>query len=114
MKRTAKQAANQRKWLAKIGPDMIRQLYREAKWRERGIQPPTRPEPKVCECCRKVPGGIKRLCLDHDHVTGEFRGWLCSKCNTALGMLGDTLADAQNLVSYLTRVAKINILPRHT
>lgn len=29
------------------------------------------------------------LCIDHCHKTGEFRGFLCKKCNTALGMLND-------------------------
>lgn len=28
----------------------------------------------------------KRLCLDHDHATGEFRGWLCDRCNKLIGM----------------------------
>lgn len=31
-----------------------------------------------CDCA-------KRLALDHDHQTGEFRGWLCEKCNRRLG-----------------------------
>lgn len=30
-----------------------------------------------------------KLCLDHSHSTGEFRGFLCRKCNTMLGGASD-------------------------
>ena len=41
------------------------------------------------------------LHLDHDHATGEKRGWLCPACNTALGLLQDNPTTLQNLIEYL-------------
>jgi hypothetical protein len=39
--------------------------------------------------------------LDHDHETGEFRGWLCHYCNTNLGRFGDSLDGLQPIIQYL-------------
>lgn len=46
-----------------------------------------------------------RLHLDHDHATGVFRGWLCRKCNTALGLLEDSPERALALMKYAEHVA---------
>lgn len=44
-----------------------------------------------CAVCRTdKPGGRgERWHIDHDHVTGQVRGLLCGKCNSAIGLLGD-------------------------
>lgn len=42
-----------------------------------------------------------RLHIDHDHATGKVRGWLCSDCNTALGLLHDSLEKINGLKKYL-------------
>jgi hypothetical protein len=56
------------------------------KWR--GLPEPTRPCPAVCEICGQSPQ--KALHLDHDHLTNEFRGWLCNNCNLGIGSFRDS------------------------
>ena len=43
----------------------------------------------------------KRICVDHDHKTGEVRGILCASCNTALGLLKDDVDRMTRAVQYL-------------
>ncbi len=48
----------------------------------------------VCAICRlperrRLHGKIVRLSVDHDHLTGQVRGLLCSLCNTGLGNMFD-------------------------
>jgi hypothetical protein len=49
-------------------------------------------------------------------VSGAFRGWLCHKCNTGLGKLGDDIADIRRSIAYMTRwlarVAESNLAQR--
>ena len=40
-------------------------------------------------------------CLDHDHKSGKFRGWLCNKCNSALGWLEDDINYVRRALNYL-------------
>ena len=57
------------------------------------------PKLNTCSCCGATD---RRMALDHDHKTLEFRGWICNKCNTAIGMLGDSLAGVLNAALYLS------------
>lgn len=59
-----------------------------------------RPRPDVCEVC-EVPSR-HTLHFDHCHATGDFRGWLCTNCNTALGHAKDNPETLMNLAAYLT------------
>lgn len=46
-------------------------------------------------------GAIKRLHMDHDHVTGKFRALLCSSCNTSLGHLKEDSERILGLAEYI-------------
>jgi hypothetical protein len=58
----------------------------------------TRPMPTKCEGCGDVHEFLQ---FDHDHTTGEFRGWLCGRCNRALGHAKDSIERLANLIAYL-------------
>lgn len=58
------------------------------------------PKPERCECCNQK---VETLCLDHDHETNTFRGWLCDPCNTGLGKFGDSIEGISKALEYLKR-----------
>lgn len=60
--------------------------------------------PKKCSfprCTAEVPGGSGDWHMDHNKLTGEFRGLLCAKHNRQVGDL--TLGSATDVVEYLSR-----------
>ncbi len=52
-----------------------------------------------CAICKKELKEIKKN-IDHSHITGIFRGILCSRCNIGLGYIEDT-SFIQNIGIYL-------------
>lgn len=44
-----------------------------------------------------------KACIDHDHITGKFRGLLCSPCNIALGCFRENPDTLRNAANYLER-----------
>ena len=70
---------------ARLDPKIRRQYIKDN-------PPPKRGETFTCPICQKEilvqkEGDVN---LDHSHVDGKIRGWLCRKCNTALGTFDDS------------------------
>jgi hypothetical protein len=82
--------------------ESVRIASRNRRWGKGGVKNPTRPMPMNCECCG-APRSGKRLHLDHCHQTKAFRGWLCFKCNSAIGQLGDSAEGVSKALAYLKR-----------
>ena len=61
------------------------------------------PKSEVCDCCHEN----KKLEIDHTHGTTNVRGWLCTKCNSGIGSLGDDLEGVLRAVTYLENYRKI-------
>ncbi len=64
----------------------------------------------VCGICFKPETTIhnktkkaQNLSVDHDHSTGKVRGLLCSKCNTALGLLDEDPTRVISLLKYIEK-----------
>lgn len=55
-----------------------------------------------CAICGDLMSG-KSMHHDHDHKTGEWRGWLCHWCNTGIGMFRDDISRLRNAISYLQK-----------
>ncbi len=75
----------------------------------KSINIPKPPPDYVCPICERTEeecrgkGGKKvgTWCRDHDHITGEFRGWLCHQCNRGIGAFKDNLRKLRNALRYL-------------
>ena len=55
-----------------------------------------------CYICDSPPPPTKSNSIDHDHKTGKVRGILCHRCNTALGLLEDSVATLKRAITYLS------------
>lgn len=64
-----------------------------------------KPSFEIWECpiCRKrtIPGLTSKVVLDHNHITGKPRAWICDSCNTGLGRFKDDIETIENAIKYL-------------
>lgn len=86
-----------KEWLEK-NPD-YKKTYSSSYFRNKQLEELAgRPKPATCEICGN---GSSKICFDHDHKTGKFRGWLCMHCNSTLGYAKDNPEILKKLIKYL-------------
>ncbi len=61
---------------------------------------------EACAICKnpetaKHKGVLKKLAVDHCHISLKIRGLLCSNCNQALGKFKENLETLINAINYL-------------
>jgi|SRR3989344_1512523 len=65
----------------------------------------TKPKNKPFECpiCAKrtIAGITSKVVLDHNHRTGEIRGWICDSCNTGIGRFKDDIELIKRAIKFL-------------
>jgi transcription elongation factor Elf1 len=66
-----------------------------------------KPELKkfTCPICEKttIAGFTSKVVIDHDHITGYARSWICDSCNTGLGRFKDSVELLNKAIDYLTK-----------
>lgn len=99
-----------KRWIEN-NPERVREYREKDSWtlvkrcQRRGITPEElidvydRQE-ECCAICHKHIE-ISESAIDHNHLTGEFRGVLCKKCNRGLGLFEDNPRILQNALEYL-------------
>jgi Recombination endonuclease VII len=95
----------QTKW-RKRNPESVRRAKLKHRY---GFVPP--PAPTMCEACSRPFSEVSKhhgACVDHDHATGKFRGWLCNDCNLAIGRAGESRDRLQLLINYLDNAALLS------
>jgi len=60
-----------------------------------------------CPICKKKSFNKGMgACLDHNHETETFRGYICNKCNSALGFFEDNINYIRSALTYLEKHEK--------
>lgn len=89
-------------WRA-ANPEKHLENQRKHKRRSWGVIDPT-GETKSGACYRAGCEYVGPLHFDHWHggpLKGNFRGWLCPKCNKGAGMFGDSSAALRAMADYI-------------
>lgn len=56
-----------------------------------------------CKICREI---MNRICIDHNHENNDVRDLLCSHCNTAIGLIKESISTAESMIAYFKKWGK--------
>lgn len=99
-------------------PDRYKQYAHAANLARRGLTQDSwnslfKSQNNCCAICLISTPGTKGWVVDHCHETDKVRGILCTKCNTTLGHLGDTIIKApkelEKLLVYLAKAKQTKL-----
>jgi len=59
----------------------------------------------ICPICGKasIPGVTANIVIDHNHINGNARTWICDSCNTGLGRFKDDVELLKKAIKYLKK-----------
>lgn len=85
-------------------PGKARRWALRTQWKARGFDPDHieslyQSKPQSCDICDSECDPV----LDHCHATNKLRGWLCERCNMAIGLLLDNPESCKRAAEYLER-----------
>lgn len=61
-----------------------------------------RKMPEQCEICGAFGKEFQKgIVFDHDHETGKFRGWICPRCNMAIGLVKENTETLEAIIKYI-------------
>lgn len=70
----------------------------------------TEAQNNKCAICGRHPSEDShrwgKLCIDHCHKTGKTRELLCSRCNTTIGKVGESVELLKKMIDYLEKHGK--------
>jgi hypothetical protein len=109
--RNKKRLAKDKREYNKENIELIKE-QRKRRLKNKREKQANRPKPNKCEACGKMEteNRLGRIAFDHCHETGLFRGWLCARCNMALGFVRDDINLLEKLAKYLKKFRGSNEL----
>ena len=100
------------KYKGKYATEEGRRYHQIMSWRSQGIygmnidiyESMLKDQNGGCAICNATElDNRRRLCVDHNHDTGQIRALLCDNCNTGLGRFKDDISMLRTALEYLEK-----------
>jgi len=66
-------------------------------------------EPFYCPVCENtiIRQFKNDVTLDHSHIDGKVRGWICRQCNSSIGMMDEDVSILQRAIKWIQGTIKL-------